>query len=155
MTDTKRKILNDFLAENPILAQSKAKISINAILKSSEYGLTKIYDPPKIFITVTHPFIFDRRLIPKEFHGYKVEDVMVGSYPKQFPSEDSELSLDIWFAPVRYINFVDLNLELIRQGLNNPSLTKEEALDALTGGFSKHIGWCKSIRNERERINKS
>lgn len=143
----KENIVKDFLSQNPDLANSKAEISVEEILEefSHEIGKSKEYDPPKKQINVTHSFVFDIRLIPEEFNAFQVKSVMKGGYPSEFPHTEEALSLNIWFAPERYIAFVNNNIELIRKEFNNPALTKDEALDALTGGFEKHKKWCDKV----------
>jgi len=142
----KEDIIKAFLLQYPDLANSKAEISIEEILEehSSETGKSKIYDPPKKQINVTHLFVFDVRLIPEKFNDCEVKSYMKGGFPPEFPSTEDSLPLNLWFAPERYIAFVNNNIKLIRNELNNPTLTKDEALDALTGGFEKHIKWCNS-----------
>lgn len=147
MSNQEKKIYSEFLKVHPLLAKSKATIHINEILDHSSETVMKSFDPPKIIFNVTHQFVFDKRIIPKKFHEYEVHDIMIDDYPlKYFPVTEDPMPLDIMFAPERYISFVNDNLELIRKELGNSSLTKAEALDALTGGFEKHIEWCKKVR---------
>lgn len=143
----KEDIIKAFLLQHPDLANSKAEISIEEIIEehSSETGKSNIYDPPKKQINVTHLFVFDVRLIPEKFNDCEVKSYMKGGFPPEFPSTEDSLPLNLWFAPERYIAFVNNNIELIRNELNNPTLTKDEALDALTGGFEKHMKWCDKV----------
>ena len=106
-------------------------------------------------ISVKHPFIFDNRLVPDEFQGIKVHNIIIGDSPLEFPEpgHDFEL-LEVYHAPERYINFVNRCITQIRKKLKNPDLPKEEALDAITGGFEKHIKWCEELsENTKKRQN--
>ncbi len=107
------------------------------------------FDPPLIVISVHHPFIFDKRLIPDEFQGVEVRKVLDGNHPKEFPSNNAELPMEDWYAPERYIKFVENNLSIISKKLNIPDLTREEALDALTGDFKLHIDLCVDLRKQK------
>lgn len=148
----KEEILNQFKIKNPDLIKLNAKINIGEIIErySSATGKTTIYNPPKLDITIKHPFIFDNRLIPKSFNGIEVRNVTVGSYPKEFPSENcGGMTYEEMYAPENYEDFVDKNLNLINKKLKKSNLTKADILDALTGNFSKHKQYCKKSRNER------
>jgi hypothetical protein len=137
----KEEILEQFKQQNPKLLELNPTILVTTITESwsSETDETIVYDPPKVQIEVRHPFIFDLRLIPKEFNGNEVIETIVGGYPSEFPSVNAALPLEDWYAPERYIKFVDKNLDLIRKKIKTPNLTRDEALDALTGDFKNHI----------------
>lgn len=147
----KEDILKKFNETNPKLIHLKPEIRITETLEevSTENDDLIIYDPPLLEIEVRHPFIFDIRLIPTDFKGICVKDITTGKYPKEFPSGNAALPLEDWYAPERYVKFVESNLSLISRKIKIPDLTKSEALNALTGNFEKHINWCTKLRAER------
>lgn len=154
MTNT-NNILKEFLEKHTELAKSSAEFDIHEIKESTliELGkqITQYFEPPKIEISVYHPFIFDLRLIPKEFMGHSVRRIMTESYPEIFEENgENFIPLDVHFAPERYTTFVNQNIDQIRKELGNDTLTHEEALDALTGGFQKHIQCCEEVRRNIE-----
>lgn len=137
----KEQILAEFKAAHPRLVELNPDISVWEIVESTEESWEQL-EKPVYQIDVKHEFLFDLRLIPTEFNGIRVKRVCVGEYPREFPSDDESLPLDEWFAPERYVRFVERNLNVLSEKLNKPDLTKGEALDALTGGFQKHVEWC-------------
>ncbi len=147
----RKKIFNKFKSEHPQLFKLNPRVRVDEILESNRSGRNIKYDPPLLQITVQHPFIFDNRLIPDSFDGIEVINMMVGSFPKEFPSEKDPLPLDELYSPKNYETFVDNNLDLIRQTLNSFNMTDREALDALTGDFNKHKNRCKELRINRIR----
>jgi len=147
----KEKLLETFQQKNQKLVELCQKIRITGLVEgwNAETKEVIIYDPPLYQIEVWRPFLFDIRLIPKEFNGIKVVDQFYGSYPKEFPSDNAALPLEEFEAPDRYIKFVDNNLELISKKIKIPNLTRNTALDALTGDFKKHKQWCNNMRENR------
>ena len=144
--ERKEILINKFQKAHPELMKFAPIINITgADSISSTEGFSIIFDPPYIDIALIHPFIFDKRLIPSEFEGLKVngyehfenidEDSMIESLEKR----------DECTNPEYYIKFVENNIALIREVLMQPNLTKNEALDALTGGFKEYKEWCKRI----------
>ena len=147
----KEEILKQFKLENSKLIDLNPLIRVTEKIEewSSKNNKTIIYDPPLIEIEISRPFIFDVRLIPETYNGFKVNDLMVGDYPEEFPSENAALPLEDFYAPEFYIKFVDNYLDLISEKIKIPNLTRDEALDALTGDFGKHINWCIKMRTNR------
>ena len=97
-------------------------------------------------IHVKHDFIFDNRLVPAEFEGLRVINLITVSTlpPCLNPKKDKPL----WQVedPSNYIRFVEENVEVIREKLKSPAMSKAEMLDAITGGFEKHlIDWKKMV----------
>lgn len=128
----KDELLDQFTQSHPELMRLNPKVVVD-----------------KNEISVFHLFEFDNRLIEKEFKGVKVNNIIIGKHPSEFPSENAELPLEDWYAPERYLKYLDKNLARLGRILKVPELTKEEALDALTGDFKKHIDWCIGLRNKR------
>jgi hypothetical protein len=129
--------LQEFKMKHADLMVLKPQISI------SEPRANDISSPQ---IYVRHTFIFDNRLVPKEFNGVPVLNVTISStIPACLnPSGDKPL----WKVedPNNYIQFVEDNSTLIRQELYSPSMTKLEMLNALTGGFEQHVmDWYKMV----------
>ena len=99
-------------------------------------------------ISISTPFIFDNRVIPEKFMGLVVRSgTHETNLPVEFRNIDSEKEY-IW-AYQRFEKFVDNNKDLIHSKLNNPSMTRDEMLDALCfGDFKKHRESC--IKSEEE-----
>jgi hypothetical protein len=93
-------------------------------------------------ISVSTPFIFDNRLLPKSFMGL---DIRSGTNITDLPKEFQNINPDneyIW-AYQRFEEFVDNNATLIREKLNNPNMTRNDMLDALCfGDFKRHEKQC-------------
>lgn len=121
-----------------IFNEGKSVDNINELTEGKNYELT-----------VFHPFIFDNRILPKEFEGVKIKNVEEGERPKEFDVDENEkfIPLDVYHSPEKYIKFVDRCFDDIRIQLENPNMSKDEMLDALTfdGSFKEHIKWCKEI----------
>jgi len=143
------KILKRFKAKHPELIALKPEIEVFKIIEDKDGNQCDIWT-----ISVYRPFLFDGRLVPEIFECIKVNDIIMGQFPKEFPSENAGLPLEDWFAPERYQKFAENNISLIRQTLLKPDMTVNEALDALTGGFEKHLAWAKKMREERIEENK-
>ncbi len=126
----KKKLLEQFKQDNPKLVELGTTIRVAETLESwnSETNENIVFEPPLVEIEAFHPFIFDARLIPKDFNEIKVIDRLNGSYPHEFPSNKSAMPLEDYEAPERYIRFVDNNLELISKKIRIPNLTRGEAL---------------------------
>jgi len=90
-------------------------------------------------VHIHHRFIFDRRLIPSEFNGVRVDGVTYGDMPKEFPSENCAMYEFEYFAPIHYEKFVDNNFEYISKKMKLENANRSELLDALTGDFKKHV----------------
>lgn len=82
------------------------------------------------------------------FNGITVQNVWVGEFPDEFPSDNEEPPLEVWYAPERYQQYVSRNLNLIRETLNHPNMSEEEALDALTGDFQQHVDWHEGLKRK-------
>ena len=95
---------------------------------------------PTIYVYAT--FFFDKRIVPQVFKGYKVVRLNCGLPPKRYFTRDKSVPVEEKYSPDNFRNFVEHHLEYISWKLNIPELTKEEALDALTGGFQWHIEMC-------------
>ncbi|UTW60971.1 hypothetical protein KFE98_13165 [bacterium SCSIO 12741] len=93
-------------------------------------------------ISVSKPFLFDNRLIPKKFEGLTVKKRIVGDMPEEFQIDRTVADwhkFDYIWAPERFEMYVDRCLGEIRTALGNNELTREEALDALCfGEFEEH-----------------
>ena len=140
------EILSQLFKEaNPELVALSPKIEVDKVTHfySSDENTTP--DTPWIEITISHPFLFDNRQVPNEFNGIKVNNVTTGKFPKEFPNPETDIPLAEYYNPERYIKYVNRNLSLIRRKLKIPKMSKEEALDALTGGFKDHVKWCNKL----------
>lgn len=108
-------------------------------------------------IRVMHPFVFDRRLIPKTLLGYNIGSAILDEKPVGFPIiqndfvydvpkefdmvEDEDMLIYEYYDPEKYIAFVERCEDKIRIALRNPNMDKDEILDALTGDFEGHKKW--------------
>jgi hypothetical protein len=144
-----KNIKSSFKKKYPKLMELKPKIVVDETYEtwSSEDDTIIAYDPPQINITVFRNFIFDVRLIPKDFKGITVKDVTINF--EVFIMEDSTLHSEDIYLPEHYIKFVDTNLQLIREQLKSPNMSRYEALDALTGNFEDHIKEMNTLRKNR------
>ena len=151
-----KEIYDKFKSMHPDLFKLNPKVLIDEKIEESNSDNEEIikYNSPILEIAIHHPFIFDNRLIPESFDSIEIKNVILGSFPKEFPSENAALPYEEWYSPKNYEAFVTKNLDLIRQKLNSPRMTEEEALDALTGDFIKHKTWCKKLRTERLKESK-
>ncbi len=144
-TAGKQKLFNQFKKAHYKLAQLKPTMFVTSYVG---VGDAVWYDPPIPFVNIMRPFIIDRRLIPTEFNGYNVNFMQLGGPPEGF-APDMALSQEDKYAPGNYIDYVDNNLQKLSKELLVSKLTREEALNALTGGFRDHVDWC-----VKKRINK-
>lgn len=148
-----KAILKAFKAANPDLVALSPKIIVDEMLgiAGSDYPEPIEYDPPIPQITVTHNFIFDNRLIPTEFQGIEICNITLCiSFPSEFPDPGYYgQPIEEYYAPERYIAFVKRMLPEIRKKLKKPDLSEAEALEAITGGWKKHLKWCKQQAKKR------
>lgn len=126
-------LLKMFKEANPELMALSPIVWVDEIIESSTSGEleTILHDPPLLQITVQHPFIFDNRLVPKEFHGIKVGNFVIGKFPSEFPEPLTDITWEEYYAPERYTKFAKRKLAVIRKTLKKPNLTEEEAVNAL------------------------
>lgn len=149
-------ILKDFKKAHPRLIKLNPKIIIDEIIFEEDpvSGEMITHNPPRPRIEISHPFIFDRRLVPTEFNGVEIQSIMTGGYPNTFPSVNAALPLEEWYAPENYEKFVSQSLDKIQKRLKDPSISHKEALDALTGGFEIHKKKCKEKFESRIKESK-
>ncbi len=158
MTKEEEKLKLEFELAHPCLIKLKPEINVSTIIEEWDEDLEQfvLVQPNRIEIHVNHPFIFDNRLVPTEFKGVIVKNITIGEpYPKEFFEDIEENEPTPFYRledPEKYINFVTKHLEIIRKQLLSPEMTKEEALDALTGGFEKHKKWFNDVvaRDKRD-----
>lgn len=145
----KAVLLKMFKQAHPLLDASVCIITVDEIVELSSSDSTEIisYNPPLLQISVKHPFVFDNRLIPQKFNEIKVHNITMG-IPFEFKPLTGKAPLFEIEDPKKYESFVDHNLDLIRETLKNPKLSKEEALDALTGNFNEHVEWYNNSKAE-------
>ncbi|MBD80756.1 MAG: hypothetical protein CL840_17710 [Crocinitomicaceae bacterium] len=103
-------------------------------------------------ISVSKPFIFDNRNIPKSFDGIQVKKRITGEMPVEFQIDRSQPDWHkreyIW-APERFEQFVDRAIVEIREKLGEADLNREEALDAICfGDFEEHSRKVKRLIRE-------
>jgi hypothetical protein len=90
-------------------------------------------------LVVMRPFIFDQRGTPTWHLGVPVRYTLTEPVPPDF-----EVSREYVWAPENYLNFVDQHADLIREKLNDPSLSREDMLEALIGmPFDDWIDQCR------------
>lgn len=104
----------------------------------------KLVDPEKKthVIEISRPLIFDSRAIPDRYEGLKIKRRIHGQLPVEFQIDrdapDWHKKEYVW-APERFEKYVDKNADKIRKKLGDPSMTREDMLDALCfGNFKKH-----------------
>jgi len=93
-------------------------------------------------ISISHPFVFDRRKIPESYLGIEIRgECLEKDLPKEFRIKDSKKEY-IW-AYQRYEKYVDRCADEIRSKLGNKKITRYEMLCALCGkDFDEWIKQC-------------
>lgn len=98
----------------------------------------------KHIIKVTHPLVFDNRLIPKRFEGLDVKtSIKIStSMPTEFNVDRTKPNWHkihyIW-APERFVKYVERCENELKVQLESPGMTRSELLDALCfGNFEEH-----------------
>ncbi len=126
-------LLKMFKETNPALMALSPAVWVDEITESSTSDNPEIilHNPPPLQITVQHPFVFDNRLVPSEFHGIKVINVVIGKFPLEFPEPLTDITWEEYYAPERYRKFAKRKLAVIKKKLKKPNLTEEEAVAAL------------------------
>lgn len=90
-------------------------------------------------LVVMQPFIFDKRDTPSWHLGVPIRYVLTEDVPTGF-----KINRKYVWAPENYLNFVDQHSDLIREKLNDPSLSREDMLEALIGmPFDDWIDQCR------------
>jgi len=102
----------------------------------------------KLVLFVGHGFIFDYRLIPEHFEGIEVKSHLCEEMPNSFPPYFYGTQLETYYSKERYLSFVNKNLELIKKRFKLKDISVDEALDAITGGWTNHLNWLKKQKNE-------
>jgi hypothetical protein len=93
-------------------------------------------------IDVTHDVIFDRRWIPGHYLGFSVHSRVQGPLPPEFANQDRPHGY-AW-SPPNFERFVDRCSNEIRQRLGNPTMSRNEMLDALVGRpFEEFVALCR------------
>ena len=97
-----KSILEEFKKGHPDLMALEPRVEI-----SPGNSVTEGVPVPQIY--VWHPFVFDSRLIPKDYNGIKVTSVTISSTLPEClnPSDDKPL----WQVedPANYVRFVEEN----------------------------------------------
>ena len=101
-----------------------------------------IYHGGSWTIGVSHPFIFDRRLIPERYLGVEVRAGARSPLPPEFEGQARPNGY-VW-SPPNFERFVDRCASEIGQRLGQPNMTREEMLHALIGRpFEEHVSICR------------
>lgn len=135
----RQKLHRQFMLAHPDLKSIEKNVIVTSILGVSDILWFKFPFP---CIYVGTPFIFDKQIIPENFKGYNVVRTSCDLPPKRYFTRDKSIPVEEKYSPENLRNFVENHLEYISWKLNRPELSKEEALDALTGGFKLHIDEC-------------
>lgn len=138
---------NDMMNFDPIILKFKNKYGYLSKYGLKIEGIANLIDDIDV-ISVDYPFIFDKRKLPQTFMGL---DVRGGSYPLPHEFENINSDNEYVWAYQRFEEYVDNHSELIRKTLNNPTMIRDEMLDALCfGDFIAHKQMC--IKWEAEGI---
>ena len=101
---------------------------VQGLVVSEEPG---IYHGGSWVIDVTHPFIFDRRRLPREHLGVWLHTGVELPLPPEF---SDQLYPDGYaWSPPNFERFVDRCANEIRHRLGNPTMSRAEMLHALSG----------------------
>jgi hypothetical protein len=113
-----------------------------------------LIDPKKKkhVISISKPFIFDNRKLPKKFEGLEIKSKIQGDLPEEFKINRQDMDWQkkefVW-SPERFEKFVDRCSSDIRKKLNSPEMTREEMLDAICfGSFKEHTEKCDQMIKE-------
>jgi hypothetical protein len=108
-----------------------------------------VYHGGSWVITVTHPFVFDRRLLPPSHLGIGVHTSSGHDLPPEF--QDGKRRYSYVWAPPHYEQFVDRCADEIRRQLGRPDMSRDEILAALVGmPFEQFREHCRqSVREGR------
>jgi hypothetical protein len=106
----------------------------------------------KHVISISKPFLFDSRKLPKRFEGLEIKSRIQGELPVEFTVNreipDWHKREFIW-APERFENYVDRCFDEVRKKLEEPEMTREHMLDALCfGNFEEHRAKCELMVKE-------
>ncbi len=103
-------------------------------------------------IGVLHPFIFDGRKLPYSFMGFKISKVWIAkSIPRSIERRviDSDGSIISW-TPEQFRQYARKNANRIRIVLDDPEMTEEDILDAISlGNFNKYCDEYKADKIKR------
>jgi hypothetical protein len=106
----------------------------------------------KHVISISKPFLFDNRKLPKRFEGLDIKSRIQGELPLEFlinrELPDWHKTEFVW-APERFESYVDRCAEDICKKLDDPKMTRAEMLDALCfGNFEEHKAKCEVLVKE-------
>jgi hypothetical protein len=100
-----------------------------------------VYHGGSWVIGVSHPFVFDRRLLPQYYLGVPVKTGVSMPLPEEFQGQEFPHAY-VW-APKNFERFVDRCADQVRREFGRPDMTREEMLHALIGvPFEKHVADC-------------
>ena len=135
----RRKLHRQLILAHPELSTIEKNVIVSSIVGQCDILWFK-FSFPYIYVGTT--FFFDKQTIPEDFKGYNVVRTSCAFPPKRYFTRDKSIPVEEKYSPENLRIFVENHLEYISWKLNRPELTKEEALDALTGGFKWHIEEC-------------
>ncbi|HET6245835.1 MAG: hypothetical protein H0V01_12270 [Bacteroidetes bacterium] len=106
----------------------------------------------KHVISISRPFVFDNRNLPKRYETLEIKSKIQGELPQEFKinreNPDWQKTEFIW-APERFEHFVDRCSTEIRKKLDQPEMSRNEMLDALCfGNFQEHKAKCEAMVKE-------
>jgi hypothetical protein len=102
-----------------------------------------IYHGGSWVISVRHPFVFDRRMLPTQHLGIHVHSFYGPELPPEFQEGTREHTY-VW-APPNYERFVDRCGEQMREQLGRPDMSRDEMLSALVGmPFGEFVEICRA-----------
>lgn len=136
-----------------LFGQREVSKGESLVIGLSQEITTGKFDHQTAHISVMIPFVFDYRILPKTFNGIEVRcAVKCDTIPYCFSylEEEEGVPYDVYYAPDKFLDYVDNNIDEIRLKLKRPDISKEEALDAICfGNFDKHVEKCEEIRIKR------
>jgi hypothetical protein len=101
-----------------------------------------IYHGGSWVVDVTHPFIFDRRSLPREHLGVWLRTRVQLPLPPEVA--DQHYPDGYAWSPPNFERFVDRCANEIRQRLGNPTMSRAEMLHALIGTpFEEFVAHCR------------
>jgi len=111
-------------------------------LKGLKISGPGVYHGGSWVIGASHPFVFDKRLLPPTYLGMTVHQSTSHPLPVEFQNQERPRGY-VW-SPPNFSQFVDRCGEEVRRELGNPAMTREEMLHALIGEpYEEFVARCR------------
>jgi hypothetical protein len=111
-----------------------------------------VIDPSLYYLSLGVPLIFDQRLIPLTYQGFRVDVVIYGDTESEWDFGEREtISYKESADPQKYIDFVKRCEKEIKEKLKSPNMSFDEMLDAICcGDYKKYKAHYDRAINEND-----